>query len=103
MAGRDAAGADLGADKIAVAALGCEIDLRRRSRLDALDLAQIKRGAEVTTRVADQDQRISIAFECQVDGTAQIGDQPDATTTGVGLIALPLVSLYNETLPETTG
>ena len=57
--GGDAAGVDQPADEIAVAALGGEIDRRRRAFFAAADLAQIERLAEPALRLADQHDRFA--------------------------------------------
>ena len=51
------------ADELAVAALGGEIDRRRRALLAAANVAQIKRLTEPASRFADQQDRLAFGLE----------------------------------------
>src|SRR5271166_7145608 len=79
MAGGDMPGSDLASDKVAVAALGGKVHRWRQAGRAALDLAQIERATEVACGRADQDQRVAIALQREVDRVSGVRDQPDAT------------------------
>src|SRR5260370_24544361 len=72
VAGGDMPGADLAADEVAIASLGGEVDRWRRTGLAALDLAEIKRAAEMTRVLADQDQRVAVLLEGAVDRRSEV-------------------------------
>jgi hypothetical protein len=55
VAGGQPASADQLADEVAIAALGLEVDGRRRAVFAAVDLAQIERAAEVARGLADEE------------------------------------------------
>jgi len=79
MAGRDMTASDHRAHKVAVTALGGEIDGRWPTLLTALDLAKVKRRAEMTGGVPDDDDRVSVALQREVGSDAGVGNQPHAT------------------------
>ncbi len=78
MAGGDPARGDLGAHEIAVAALGGEIDRRRRPLLAAGELAQVERAAEMALGLADQQDRLAGALEGEAHRAGGVVDQADA-------------------------
>src|SRR5207249_799313 len=77
MAGGDMAGGDLAAHEVAILPFGRKVDRRWRTLLTALDLAQIERRAEMPGGLADQDQRVAVPLQREIDRLAGVGDQPD--------------------------
>jgi hypothetical protein len=79
------------AHEVAVAALGGEVDRRRRAFL-ARDVAQIERLAE-PGRVSPISTEVALAFKREAVACGAIVDQADAADRGGRQDALPLVSL----------
>src|SRR5206468_10690908 len=75
VAGGDMPRADRLPHEVAVAPLDAEIDRRRWASFAALDLAQIERAAEVAAGLPDQDQRIAVLLQREVDRIASLRDQ----------------------------
>ena len=86
--------ADQPADEVAVAALGGEIDRRRRALLAAADVAQIERLAEPAVGLADQQDRLALGLEGERRRLGEVVEQADAADRRASAESpRPLVSL----------
>jgi hypothetical protein len=85
--------ADGGADEIAVAALGHQIDRWRRAFGTAEAIAHPGRLAEMAAVAADQDDGVTGIGAADAGHVDQLSIRPTPPMVGVGRIASPLVSL----------
>ena len=80
-------------DELAVAALGGEIDRRRRPVLAPATHRSISRAAEPARRAADQQYLVARRLEADRGGRVTSATSPTPPIAGVGNMPRPMVSL----------